>query len=137
MGKIVFDQELLGIMKILSQLSRARVKDCFLEGDTYFIIVEKGDVGLMIGKGGMIIKKIKERLKKQVKVIEHNPDPVRFVRSLIYPIRAEEIVLEDESILIKGDDRKVKGLICGRGGENIRWINKVVSRFFDVEVKVV
>ena len=137
MGKIVFDQELLGVMSILSNLSRARVKDCFLEGDTYFVVVEKGDVGLMIGKGGLIIKKIKERLRKQVKVIEYNQDPVRFVRGLIYPTRAEEIVLEDEAILIKGDDRKIKGLICGRGGENLRWINKVVKKFFDVEVKVV
>tara|TARA_B100000315_G_C14371280_1_gene493072 strand:- start:129 stop:542 length:414 start_codon:yes stop_codon:yes gene_type:complete len=137
MGKIVFDQELLGVMRILSNLSRARVKDCFLEGDTYFIIVEKGDVGLMIGKGGMIIKKVKERLRKNVKVIEYNENPVKFVRSLIYPTRVEDISLDDEQVLIKGGDRRINGLIFGRGGENLRWINKVVKRFFDVEVKVV
>tara|TARA_Y100000310_G_C20625586_1_gene785691 strand:+ start:645 stop:1058 length:414 start_codon:yes stop_codon:yes gene_type:complete len=137
MGKIVFDQELLGVMRILGNLSRARVKDCFLEEGTYFIIVEKGDVGLMIGKGGMIIKKVKETLRKPVKVIEYNQDPVRFVYGLIHPIRAEEIVLEENQILIKGEDRRIKGLICGRGGENIKLTNKIVKRFFDLEVKVV
>ena len=130
MGKIVFNQELLGIMKILSNISRARVKDCFLEGDTYFIIVEKGDVGLMIGKGGMIIKKVKEALRKPVKVFEYNSDPVEFVKNLIRPLRAEEVVLEGEKVMIKGEDRKVKGLICGRGGENIKLTNKIMSRVF-------
>ena len=137
MGKIVFDQELLGVMNILSNLSRARVKDCFLEEDVYHIVVEKGDIGLIIGKGGIIIKKIKERLRKEVKVIEYNGDPIKFVQSLIYPNRAEEIVLEDNQILIKGADRRIKGLIFGRGGENLKLVNKTVKRFFDVEVKVV
>jgi len=137
MGKIVFDQELLGIMNLLNNLSRARIKDCFLEEDTYYVVVEKGDIGLMIGKGGMNIKKIKEALRKSVKVIEYNDDPTRFVQSLIHPVRVEEISLEDKVVSIKGGDRKINGLLFGRDGKNIKLINKTVKRFFDVEVKIV
>lgn len=137
MGKIVFDQELLGIMNLLNNLSRARIKDCFLEEDTYYVVVEKGDIGLMIGKGGMNIKKIKEALRKSVKVIEYNDDPIRFVQSLIHPVRVEEISLEDKVVSIKGGDRKINGLLFGRDGKNIKLINKTVKRFFDVEVKIV
>ncbi len=125
MGKIVFNQELMGVMKILSNLSRARVKDCFLEEDTYFIIVEQGDVGLIIGKGGMIIKKVKEALRKQVKVVEHNDDPVKMVRSLIHPIKVEDISLDGELVLVKGGDRKINGLIYGRDGKNLKLTNKI------------
>ena len=60
-----------------------------------------------------------------------------FARNLIYPLKVEEIVLEGEEVLIKDNSKKIKGQIIGRDRSNLVFINKVMKRFFNVEVKVV
>ena len=33
MNKVVYDQEMMGIINLLSRLTKARIKDCFKEED--------------------------------------------------------------------------------------------------------
>lgn len=75
-------------------------------------------------------------MKKKIKFIEFRNDAAGFVRQLIYPIRAE-VELVNNVVEVRSEDRRVKGLLIGRDGKNLTFLNKVVRRFFDVEVKVV
>jgi len=137
MSRVVYDQEILGLMNLLSKLTRARIKDCFKEGDALYCVVEIGDIGKAIGKGGVNIKRIGQVIKKKVKMVEYRNTAAGFVRSLIYPTRVEEIKEEDGVVLVKGGDRKTNSLLIGRDGKNLKFLNRAVKRFFDVEVKVV
>ena len=137
MRKVVYDQELLGLMNLLGKLTRARIKDCFKEGETLYCIVERGEIGKAIGKGGANIKKIGQILKKKVKMVEYGDTASRFVMNLIYPVRVEEVREEEGVVEIIDSDRKKKGMLVGRDGVGLKLLNRAVKRFFDVEVKVV
>lgn len=137
MSKVIYDQELMGMMSLLSRLTRARIKDCFKEENNLYCIVEKGDIGKAIGKGGVNIKRIEQIFKRKVRMIEFGNTAVEFIRHLIYPVRADEIREADGVVEIVGGDKKTKGLLIGRDAKNLAFLNKAVKRFFDVEVKVV
>ncbi|HHF42167.1 MAG TPA: NusA-like transcription termination signal-binding factor [Candidatus Aminicenantes bacterium] len=137
MNKVVYSQEILGLMNLLSRLTPARIKDCFKEDNLFYCVVEKGDIGKAIGRRGVNIKKIKQALKKNIKIIEFDPQPTEFVRNLIFPLQVEEIKETDGVIEIVGGDKKTKGLLIGRDGKNLAFLNRTVKRFFNVEVKIV
>jgi transcription termination/antitermination protein NusA len=134
--RVKLNKETLGLSSFFERKTGALVKDCFLEQDTVFFVVSAGNLGRALGKGGSMIRKVQEQLKKKIRIIEYSPSASAFVKNIIYPVKVQAIVEGDGQILIKDEDRKKKGQIIGRSGSNLEFINKVVGRFFDMEVKV-
>ncbi len=137
MARVKLDQDTFGLCSIMERITKARVKCCFKDDDTIYFVVDIGELGKAIGKGGINIKRVQQEFGKKIKVIEFRNDPASFVRNIIYPVKVEEIVEDGKEILIKDSSKKTKGQIIGRDRSNLNFINKVVKRFFDVEVKVV
>lgn len=135
--RLKLDQDALGYSAVMEQITRAQIKDCFKEGDLLFFVVAPGELGKAIGKGGSNIRMAQARLGKRIRVVEFRENPAEFVKNLIYPLAVEEIVVEGKEILIKDQDKKIKGQIVGRDRSNLNFINKALQRFFDLEVKVV
>jgi transcription termination/antitermination protein NusA len=127
----------MGLSSLMEKLTRVRVKDCFKEEDTIYFVVDSGQLGKVIGKGGSNIKKLQTELGKKVRVFEYRDDVIDFVKNVIYPARVAEIVEEDGFVLIKDGNRKTKSMLIGRNGKNLALINRAVKRFFNKEVKVV
>ncbi len=95
-------------------------------------------MGKAIGKGGMNIKRLSEELGKRIRITEYRDNVLEFVRGFIYPENVAEVMQEGNDILIKDESRKTKSLLIGRGGKNIKLLNRAVKRFFSInEVKVV
>ena len=124
-------------ISIFESLTRAKVKDCIING-TVFFIVHENEIGKAIGKKGSNIKRIEGILKKRVKVVEFSNDIPWFVQNLIYPLKAKDIKEEGGIVTIYGNDTKTKGMLIGRDRNNINLIIDIVKRHFDVrEIKVV
>ncbi len=128
----------MGLCSLMERITRAKVKDCFKdeEGTVYFV-VGKGEFGKAVGKAGSSIKNVQQELGRKVKVIEYSDSVTEFIRNIIYPLTAAEIVEDNGLISIKEPYKKAKSLLIGRGGKNIKLINRAVKRFFNYEVKVV
>jgi len=138
LARLKLDQDALGLSFKLERLAKIRVKDCFKNDETIFYVVSNGDLGRALGKGAVNIKKLQQELGKYIRIVEFREDLIGFVKNVIYPVKAEEIVQEDENtILIKDSRKKAKSLLIGRGGKNLQLINRAVRRFFNVEVRVV
>ncbi len=139
MSRVKLDQEALGYSSVLEQLTHAQVKDCFKDEEIVYFVLAEGDLGKAIGKGGSMINRMKELLQKNVRLLEYKSTVQEFIRSVIYPLKVAEIVVEESGVIVlKDEDRKTKGLLIGRDGKNIKMTNKIVKRFFDVpEIKVV
>jgi len=133
---VIFDAQTIGLINVFEKVTGARVKDCFFENSTLVFVVQQGQMGLAIGRHGANIKKVSAMLKRDVKAIEFNPDPCKFVEGLLYPLRAAEIKHEESSIVIKAHDNAEKGKIFGREKTNLKRIQGIVSKYFDVVVKV-
>jgi N utilization substance protein A len=100
-------------------------------------LVAAGEAGKAIGRNGAHVQQLQQQLKKKIKIIEYRDSPAEFVRSLIAPLRVEEVREEGELLLLQDHNKKTKGLLIGREGKNLRILNRAMQRFFPKEVKVI
>ena len=136
MGRLKLDSEIFGLSSMIERITRARVKDCFKEEDTLYVVVAPGEMGKILGKKGSNIKKLQEKIGLKVKAMEYQDRVTQFVKNVIYPIKVEEIIEDEGVVYLKDSQKKTKGLLMGREGKNLRLINRAVKRFFNVEVKI-
>ncbi len=135
-----FDVELLGLMKVFEDLTRARVKDCFYNKEKLVFVVEPGELMRALGKDRNNVTRLEERLKKPIKIVEFNEDMLQFIKNVMYPLRMLDIAYDGAGIVtIKGTDAKTKGLMIGARAQNLRNFEEIVKKYFDElkEIKVV
>lgn len=117
-------------MTTFENYTGASVKDCFFRDKELVFIVKEGQLGKAIGKGGVNIRNLVLKLKYKVRVIGFDNDPVVFLKNLLYPVEGYEAEREDDKIVIKAKDNKVRGKIYGRDRSNLAWIKEVLKRHF-------
>lgn len=110
----------------------ATVKDCITADDDLTFIVKEGDMGLAIGKNGVIINKIKKEMKKEIHIYEHSNKPDQFIKNLFYPINIEKVEIEGKSARIHLDPGDKKRAI-GRGGKKIKNVKDIAKRHLGIE----
>jgi len=131
--KIKYNKELLDVMSLFSSLTGARLRDCFEIDETFYFIVEPGQIGRAVGKKAANVKKLQEKLNKKIRIAEFSPDLMQFVRNLVFPFRPDSVDQEDGTVVIKSQDRKTKGLLIGRNAKNLKTMTDVVKRYFPIE----
>jgi transcription termination/antitermination protein NusA len=137
--KTVFDVELLKLIKLFEDVTRARVKDCFNNKDKLVFVVQEGELMRALGKDRSNVKKFEEKLNRNIKIVEFNPDLLIFIKNLMYPLRMLEITQSDGVVTIKGADTKTKGLMIGARAQNLRNYEEITRKYFDnlKEIKVI
>jgi N utilization substance protein A len=134
---ITFDRSTIGLMSSFASITRAKVKDVVEEKELLIFIVEPGQLFKALGKKGANVKKLSHKLNKRIKVVEFNPDIEVFIRNMVYPLNIREISQTDKIVVLEGEDVKTKGLLIGRNAQNLRQLEKVVKRYFNIdEIKV-
>ncbi len=124
-------------MNLFESLTGAEVKDCITTDDKLVFIVTEETVGKAVGKGGSNIQRVERALKKSVKIVGYSSDITTFVTNLVAPLRLEHIRQEGTTLTIVPKDNRTRSLIIGRGGEELRKMELILKRYFDVsEVKV-
>ncbi|MBT6995792.1 NusA-like transcription termination signal-binding factor [Candidatus Woesearchaeota archaeon] len=122
--------ELIQYINYFERTTKSKVKDCFFEGEKLIFLVQPGQARIAIGKQGINVKKFTEKTGKKIKIIEFNEDPLIFVKSLISPVRADNIEQEEETIIITVQSTKDKGLLIGRNAKNLENLKKHVQKYF-------
>ena len=130
MSKRLYNAQLLKTMTLFEKVTRTRLKDCFVDNNQLMtFVVTELYIGKAIGKNASNVKKLENLLKRKIKIIAFNPSPIKFVKNLIYPIIAE-IDMQDQTILIKGQDTKTKGILIGRNQSNLSNNLEIVQKYF-------
>ena len=128
-----YTKELLESMSIFSRMTGAAVRDCFESEGVMHFVVEQGEIGKAIGKGGSVIKEMQQKLQTRIKVIEYSPSKLDFVKNVIYPLRVDDVTDEEGVIFLHSNDRNTKGLLIGRNAKNLNMLKDVVRRYFEFE----
>ena len=137
MNKIKYSQDLMKFMSIFENITNAKLKDC-INNKQFVFIVHENEIAKAIGRNGSNVRRLEIMLRKKIKVVEFNNDPLIFVRNLIAPLKAKDIKIEQETIIIQGQDRKTNGLIIGRDAQNLREYESIAKRYFPIkEIKVI
>ncbi len=132
-----YNVELIGYINTLENISKVHVKDCFINknGQLTFI-VEQGEGGKAIGKNGDNIKRLGKILNKSIKIIEYNMDPTKFLNNVIYPIKSENIYIQDNEICIEVKGTQDKALLIGRDQNNLKETQEIINKYFPYKVIV-
>jgi len=127
----------MSLMKLISlfeTLTQAAVKDCFVDNkEVLTFIVAENEMGKAIGKGGSNVHRIEKALNRKIKIVEYNPDLLKFVENAIYPLKARQIVQVDDIVEITPSDHLTRGYLIGRAAVNLHNTEKVVQRFFPIQ----
>ncbi len=137
-SKVVYDKDILNLMKSFENITHSRLKDCIVEEDKLIFVVNDGELRKALGRNAENVKKLYNALKKKIKIVEYSDDKLKLVKNFIHPLKVDNVREEDEFIILESEDTKVKGLIIGRAAQNLRKLENHIRRYFDVkEIKVV
>ena len=122
---------------LFENLTGARARDCFedSENNRLLFVVNNGDIGLEIGKGGDHINRVKKAIGKNIEIIEHSDDPAEFVKNAFHPVLIKNVnisVSDGKRIAYVEVPTKEKGLAIGRDGKNIEKVKKLSLRHHNI-----
>ena len=130
---IVFDMDTIRLLNLFENITNVPVKDCYINEDSVYFIVEEGKIGLAIGKGGSSIKNVERTIGKKIKVFEYSPNPVEFVKNLIPQAKEVSLINNTDSVEIQIKvDRSDRGFVIGRGGEKIKVYKEILKRVHNI-----
>ena len=130
------DIRLINYINLFNSITRVTAKDCFFEDEKLVFMVKEGDLGRALGVKGSKIIKLKNLTKKNIKLIEHSDDIIKFVKNLIYPIDVQKIYKENSTVFIEEPNSRIKGKIYGRDRKNLVHINEILKKYFNCELKI-
>jgi N utilization substance protein A len=127
--KLVLDNKIIQMIDLFQNLTGVNVVDCVEDEELYFVVGE-GQYGLAVGKNGMKIKNAERVFKKKIKVFEYSADLMTFIKNLVP--EAEEITQNEKAINIR-IKQSAKAKVIGKSGRNIKILNEILKRHFEIE----
>lgn len=136
--KIKLTSDELRLISLFQSITGATARDCVLDDkmERVIFIVNKGQMGLAIGKGGATIRQLQNVVGKKVELVEYSDDPSEFIRNILNSNMINEVKINDridgtkQAIVIV--DAKKKGVVVGREGRNAEKARLLVKRYFQI-----
>ena len=135
--KITADE--MRYIALFESISGASVKDCIIdeEGERVIFIVNPGQVGVAIGKGGRNIHQLERMTSKKQEIIEYSEDPVQFIKNALKPAAVREVRITEKTdgkkMAVVTINPKDKGVAIGKNGKNAERLRFLAKRYFDIQ----
>lgn len=130
---VTFDTDTIQLINLFENVTKAHVKDCFVNDDNIVYFIVKGSVGKAVGKNGASIKSTERMIRKGVRVVQFSENLETYAKNLIP--QATKIATRNENGKIFLDvwiDRNTKPIIIGRDGKNLKVLKELLQRSHDV-----
>ena len=128
----------LRLMSLFQSVTSATARDCILDEkmDRVIFVVNKGQMGLAIGKGGSTIKQLQNVVAKKIELVEFSDDAAEFIRNMLNAEMVNDVRISDRSdgskqAVVTVDPRK-KGAVVGREGRNAEKARLLAKRYFQI-----
>jgi N utilization substance protein A len=135
--KITCDE--MRYIALFESVSGASVKDCIIdeEQERAIFIVNQGQVGVAIGKGGRNIHTLERMTGKKHEIIEYSEDPVQFIKNALKPAAVREVRISERTdgkkMAVVTVNPKDKGVAIGKNGKNAERLRFLAKRYFDIQ----
>ena len=136
--KIKLTPDEFRLISLFQTISSASARDCVVDDkmERVIFIVNKGQMGLAIGKGGATIKQLQNVVSKKVELVEYSDDASEFIRNILNSEMVNEIKINERSDGSKQAvvfvDPKRKGVVVGREGRNAEKARLLAKRYFQI-----
>ncbi|MBW2963881.1 NusA-like transcription termination signal-binding factor [Candidatus Woesearchaeota archaeon] len=140
MAKIIIDEETMKKMALFEAVTKAKVKDFFDDPvqERLVFIVLPGELWKALGKKGANVKRLEEKFKRKIKIVEYSEDLLTFIKNMAMPLRISDVTEDEGIVTIRHEDMQTKGLLIGKNARNLRNMEKNIQRYFSdlKEIKV-
>jgi transcription termination/antitermination protein NusA len=125
-------------MSLFQNITGAIARDCILDEkmDRVIFVVNKGQMGLAIGKGGATIRQLQGIITKRVELVEYSDDPSAFLGNVLNSDMINEIKINNrfdgskQAVVVV--DSKKKGIVVGKEGRNAEKARILAKRYFQI-----
>lgn len=125
-------------MSLFQSITSATARDCIVDEkmDRVIFVVNKGQMGLAIGKGGSTIKQLQNVVAKKIELVEFSDDAAEFIRNMLNADMVNDVRISDrpdgsKQAVVTVDQRK-KGAVVGREGRNAEKARLLAKRYFQI-----
>jgi N utilization substance protein A len=136
--KIKLTSDELRLISLFQSITSATARDCIVDEkmERVIFIVNKGQMGLAIGKGGATIKQLQNVVAKKVELVEYSDDASEFIcntlnSDMINQVKINERVDGTKQAVVIVDAKK-KGIVVGREGRNAEKARLLAKRYFQI-----
>jgi N utilization substance protein A len=136
--KIKLTSDELRLISLFQSITSATARDCIVDDkmERVIFIVNKGQMGLAIGKGGATIRQLQNVVAKRVELVEYSDDPSEFIRNILNSDMINEVKMNErvdgtKQAVVIVDARK-KGVVVGREGRNAEKARLLAKRYFQI-----
>jgi len=136
--KIKLTPDEFRLLSLFQSITTAVSRDCVIDEkmDRVIFVVNKGQMGMAIGKGGSNIKQLQNVIAKKIELVEYSDSPVDFIKNIFNSNMVQDIKINDrvdgskQAIVVV--DMKKKGIILGKDGRNIDKARTLAKRYFNI-----
>lgn len=136
--KIKLTPDEFSYLSLFQTVTTAVARDCVIDdkmGRVIFV-VNKGQMGMAIGKGGSNIKQLQNVIPKKIELVEYSESPVNFIKNvfnsdMVQDVKISERVEGTKNVVVVVDMKK-KGIIVGKEGRNVDKARILAKRYFNI-----
>ena len=135
---IKISSEAFSLMVLFQKTTGAMARDYIIDNrlSRIIFVVNKGEMGLAIGKNGQSIKDIQKSIGKTIELVEYSEDPKEFILNALNSKFIDDVKIDEHSngkttATVKVVANKT-GAIVGREGRNAEKARLIAKRYFEI-----
>jgi N utilization substance protein A len=104
--------------------------------DRVIFVVNKGQMGLAIGRGGATIKQLQNVIPRRIELVEYSDNVDEFLKNILNSNMINDIKINKridgtkQAIVVV--DSKKKGVVVGKDGRNAEKARLLARRYFQI-----
>jgi len=131
--------QLMRYINLFSKVCRTQTKNCFVYNNQIVYAVPSSKVSYAIGKDAVNVKKLRDILRKKIKVIampmEVNQESIsKFVAEIVDPVEFNKLEMKEGFVTVSAG-RQSKAALIGRNRVREKELSEILKNNFGV-VKV-
>jgi transcription termination/antitermination protein NusA len=119
-------------------LTKATALDCIIDErfERIIYIIQKGDMGLAIGKKGENIRRMQNVLGKRIEMVEYADEQNAFIANIFRPVEISTIETDPltGTLIVSLQKKSDLGTAIGKKGANIEKARLLMRKFWNAEL---
>ena len=124
---------------LFESITNASAKDCIVDEEQgrVIFVVNEGQIGVAIGRGGRNIHTLERMTGKKHELIEYSEDAAQFIKNALKPAAVKEVRISErtdgKTMAVVTVNPKDKGVAIGKNGKNAERLRFLAKRYFQIQ----
>src|SRR3989338_626223 len=132
------DMRFIRYLNLFERASGVRTSSCFEYNSVIIFAVRYNVVSRAIGEDGNNVKRLREVIGRNIKIIAMPEDnkAEKFILDIIEPLKFKEMQITNDEIIINAGSQ-YKAALLGRNKRRLLELKQIVKEYFSKELKII